>query len=65
LNESSQVKLQIFNNLGLLIAEPLNEFQQNGEQKVNWNAKGMPAGIYYCRLQAGEQVRSVKIIKME
>jgi hypothetical protein len=65
LAESTQVKLQIFNNLGLLVAEPVDEFQQNGEHKVTWNAEGLPAGIYYCRLQAGEQVNSVKIVKMK
>jgi predicted outer membrane repeat protein len=65
LKESAQVNLQIFNNIGLLVAEPVNEFQQNGEQKVIWNANNLPVGIYYCRLQAGEQVKSVKIIKIK
>jgi enterochelin esterase-like enzyme len=65
LNESSKVKLQVFNNLGLLVAECVNEFQQNGEQNVTWNAESLPAGIYYCRLQAGNQIRSVKIVKMK
>ncbi len=65
LPESAQVRLQVFNSLGVLIAEPVNEFQQNGEHKVIWNAEGLPAGIYYCRLQAGRQEKSVKIIKLK
>jgi hypothetical protein len=65
LPKSTQVQLQVFNNLGLLVAKPVNEFQQIGEHKVVWNAEGLPAGIYYCRLQAGNQQRSVKIIKMK
>jgi predicted outer membrane repeat protein len=65
LKESAQVHLQVFNNLGLLVAEPVNEFQQNGEHKVILNAEDLPAGIYYCRLQAGNQIRSGKIMKIK
>jgi hypothetical protein len=65
LDNPSKVILSVFNNFGLVVAEPVNEFQQHGEQKVNWNAEGLPAGIYYCRLLAGEQIRSVKIIKVK
>jgi enterochelin esterase family protein len=65
LNESTQVKLQIYNNLGLLVADPLNEFQQNGEHKLVWNAEGLPAGIYYCRLQAGNQFFFRKTVKIK
>jgi len=62
---SKQVRLKIFNSLGLLVAEPVIEFQLNGEHKVVWNAQDLPAGIYYCRLQAGEQITSVKIVKLK
>jgi hypothetical protein len=65
LPESKQVHLQVFNNLGLLVAEPVNEFQQNGEHKMIWDAEDLPEGIYYCRLQAGEQISSVKIVKIK
>jgi hypothetical protein len=65
LTASAQVRLQVFNSLGVLVAEPLNEFKQNGEHKVMWNAESLPAGIYYCRLQAGKQEKSVKIIKLK
>ena len=63
--ESKKVHLQIFSNLGLLVAEPVIEFQQKGEQKIIWNSRSLPAGIYYCRLQAGDQSRLVKIVKMK
>jgi hypothetical protein len=63
--EPSLVTLHVFDSFGRLVAEPVNAFQQNGDQKVSWNAEGLPAGIYYCRLQAGDQINSVKIIKMK
>jgi enterochelin esterase-like enzyme len=65
LMKPAQVHLQVFNSLRMLVAEPLNEFQRNGEHKVVWNAADLPAGIYYCRLQAGKQISSVKIVKMK
>jgi len=65
LSESSQVTLRIFDNFGRVVAEPVNGFQQKGEQKVVWTVEGLPAGVYYCRLEAGEQVVSSKIVKMK
>ena len=35
-----------------------------GEQQVKWNAEGLPAGIYYYRIQTGTQVGSGKMILM-
>lgn len=65
LNESSKVKLQVFDSNGLMVGEPVNEFQQIGEHKVIWNAEGLTPGIYLCRLQAGNHENAVKIIKMK
>jgi hypothetical protein len=62
LMESTQVHLQVFNNKGLLVAEPINEFQKSGEQLVVWNAEGLPAGIYYCHLMSGGNSVMGKII---
>jgi hypothetical protein len=49
---------------GQAIAKPLNAYQSKGDQKVTWNAEGMPAGIYYyrlttadCRLSTGKLVK--------
>jgi CubicO group peptidase (beta-lactamase class C family) len=65
LDESSHVILQVFENFGRLIAEPINAIQQKGEQRVEWNAGSLPAGIYYCRLQAGARVTTNKLVKIE
>ncbi len=65
LEESSQVNLRIFDNFGRLVAEPVNLFQIKGEKKVQWNAKDLPAGVYFFRLSAGNQLASGKIIKMD
>jgi hypothetical protein len=49
----------------LLKGQQIDEIVQNhlkGTQQVQWNAEGLPAGIYYYRIQAGEQVGTGKMV---
>ena len=64
LEKSAKVNVSVFDSYGRLVAEPVNEFLPNGEQKVQWNAEGLPAGIYFCRMKAGTQFITQKIVKM-
>jgi hypothetical protein len=64
LDESVLVNLRIYDSYGRLAAEPVNASQLEGEQKVEWNSNGLPAGVYYCRLQTGNKVITNKIVKM-
>ena len=43
----------------------MQEKQLKGEQQMQWNAEGLPAGMYYFRMQAGTYIGSGKIIKMD
>jgi hypothetical protein len=63
LPEPAKVNFRIYNSYGQLIAEPINEFQQNGEQMVEWNFGNSPAGVYYYKLQVGDQLTSGKLVK--
>jgi hypothetical protein len=51
-------------NVQSQIVFSIEEKQDKGEQKVIWNAEGLPAGIYYFRIQAGVMVGGGKIIKI-
>jgi len=64
LDKHSTTTICIFNSKGQLI-EKIEQEQPKGEQQVQWNAEGLPAGIYYYRLQAGEMAGGGKMIKME
>lgn len=59
-NHSSEVSIRIYNHLGELVE--VIEQQQQGKQQVTWNAEGLPAGIYYFRLQTGGQVATGKMV---
>ena len=65
LEEPVMVTLKIFNQVGQEISVPVNEQQTAGNQKVQWNAEGMPAGVYFYTLTEGKQAHSGKIIVME
>jgi hypothetical protein len=56
------VDLSIFNQLGQKIATLASEVQAAGTHQVEWNAAGLPSGIYYYRLQSGEFFKSRKMI---
>jgi hypothetical protein len=56
------VHLAIYNQMGKQVAVPVDEHKPAGVHKVSWNAAGLRAGIYYCRLQTGNQIYSEKMI---
>jgi hypothetical protein len=59
------VKLSIFNVTGKLIQELVAEQQSTGEHVVEWNADGMPSGVYFYRLKAGGKVLTKKMVLLK
>ncbi len=60
--ESCQVRLEIFDSFGRKIAEPGNGYQQQGKQEISWTASALPAGIYFYRMNAGNNIAIGKIV---
>lgn len=56
------VSLKIFNMTGKEITTLVSEEQSSGLQQVKFDASGLGSGVYYFRLQAGEQVEIKKLI---
>jgi len=63
LNQPETVSMSIYNHLGQLIYQS-QENQQQGKQQLIWNAEKFADGIYYYRLQAGEQAANGKMVKV-
>ncbi len=61
LQQTSTVQITIFNHLGEEI-EVIRQQQPSGKQQVIWNAEGLPTGVYYYRMEAGEQMTSGKMM---
>jgi hypothetical protein len=62
LPQSSFVTLKIYNLLGQEIETIINEQRFAGTHEINWTARGVPSGIYFYRLIAGEYVDTKKFI---
>jgi len=62
IGHSSFVTLKVYDVLGQEIAVLVNERKQPGEHKVTWNAEGVPSGVYFYRLVAGEFVDTKKMV---
>ena len=63
LDKPYNVQFTFYNVQGQIVNR-LQERQDTGVQKLNWNAEGFPAGMYYFRIQAGDKVGGGKMVKM-
>jgi hypothetical protein len=59
---ASNVTLKVFDVLGREIAVLVNERKQAGEYKVSWNAEGVPSGVFFYRIVAGEFTQTKKML---
>lgn len=54
--------LKIYDVLGTEIATLIDEFKQAGKYDVDFNANGLPSGVYLYRLTAGSFTQTKKLI---
>jgi len=45
------VKINIYNAEGRHIVTLFEGMKQAGENKVKWNAEGVPSGVYFCKME--------------
>ncbi len=60
-----RVRLDVFDEQGRRVATPIDEQQAAGYKTFTWRADGLPAGVYFARLQAGgaEATRKLVLLK--
>ena len=56
------VNVSVFDTSGRVVAELVDAPQAAGEQSVRWNSSQAPAGVYYCRMQAGEHIATRALV---
>ncbi len=64
-SQTSDVKLLIYNSLGKHIATLVNENQNAGIYSVEFNGEGLPSGVYYCKLEAGDFVETKRMVLLK
>jgi hypothetical protein len=65
ISKFSFVKLIVYDILGREVKVLVNENKAPGSYVANFNASGLPSGIYFCRLQVGNftQTRKLALLK--
>jgi hypothetical protein len=56
------VSLSVYDVLGREVVALVSERKEPGKYTVAWNAEGMPNGVYYYRLIAGERIETKKAV---
>jgi hypothetical protein len=64
LPSSSLVTLKVFNTAGQEIASLVDRQLPAGDHRTEWNASGVPSGIYFYRIQAGAYSETKKLVVM-
>jgi len=57
-----RTSLRVYNVLGNEVAILVNEQKSPGTYALRWDASGMPSGVYFYRLRAGQFVETKKLI---
>ncbi|MEW6655066.1 MAG: T9SS type A sorting domain-containing protein, partial [Bacteroidota bacterium] len=59
------VSLKVFDALGREVSILVSEELPAGTYSSQWNASGLPSGVYFYRLQAGSFVDTKKLILLK
>jgi hypothetical protein len=59
---SGFMTIKVFDVLGREVAMLVNEFIHPGMHAVEWNASGMPSGLYFYQLQAENSIQTKKLV---
>lgn len=62
IKENGLVQLAVYNVLGQLVKELVNEIQSAGSHSVNFNAVDLPSGVYFYQLNSGSYINSKKML---
>ena len=63
LKEKANVALSIYSLQGQQLQVLVNSIRESGNYQATFNAGKLPAGIYFYRLQTGNEVRIGKLLK--
>jgi hypothetical protein len=61
-NQASHVKIQIIDALGNTIQTPINEYQSEGQKRININTSLYSPGIYYCIISFNQSIETIKMV---
>jgi hypothetical protein len=62
--DSAWTRISVFDNIGSELRVLMNQQLSAGEHQVEFLGEQWPAGIYFCRIQVGREVQTVRMVKI-
>jgi len=62
---TKHVSLKVYDVIGKLVASLVNEKQNAGSYTVDFNGDGLPSGVYFYKLEAGEFTETKRMILLK
>jgi hypothetical protein len=59
------VKIEIYNSLGQLVAIPVNKEQDSGVYSFSFGNSNLASGMYIVNIQAGNKIKTVKLMMVK
>ena len=61
----TKVRLEVFDSESKMIKKLLDEEKEAGTYEIEFSASGLPEGIYFYKLQAGDYLSTKKMLIMK
>jgi parallel beta-helix repeat protein len=65
LPEQSDIRIEIYNILGQRVATVYDGPKEAGYHTVTWKPDGVPSGVYFARLQAGDRIENTRMVLLK
>jgi sugar lactone lactonase YvrE len=65
LPEASDIRLDIYDVLGRMVATLMNQRQPAGIHRLIWQATNNPSGVYFYRIQTGDYIETKKMLLLK
>ncbi|WP_421799389.1 DUF1501 domain-containing protein [Haliscomenobacter sp.] len=64
LNGSAWTRISVFDNIGSELKVLMNQQLGAGDHQLDFQGEQWPAGIYFCRIQVGREVQTLRMVKI-
>jgi hypothetical protein len=62
---ATEIRINIYNLLGRRVTTLFDGNEPAGSHAISWEAGDLPSGIYFARLEAGEQTDNIKMVLLK
>ena len=63
--KSARVNISIYNILGKKIAELYDNYVDEGDHEIEWNAHGYASGLYFYKIQSARSSATLKMMLLK